>query len=70
MMANLVFLNLLSNTRINHGWYVVTCGGPICEAAKLFLNVMPTFTATELVEFKDLPEGKVWMARHQAPARA
>merc|ERR1712187_773929 len=23
------------------------------EAAKLFLNVMPTFTATELVEFKD-----------------
>lgn len=36
-------------------------GGPIWEAAKLFLNVMPTFTATELVEFKDLPEGKVWM---------
>ena len=23
------------------------------EAAKLFLNVMPTFTATELVEFKE-----------------
>ena len=30
-----------------------TIRGRAPEAAKLFLNVMPTFTATELVEFKD-----------------
>merc|ERR1719382_1096587 len=32
------------------------------ESAKLFLNVMPTFTATELVEFKDFIKYTVLVA--------
>jgi len=38
--------------KVYEGIYLMISGS-WKEAAKLFLNVMPTFTATELVEFKD-----------------